>query len=132
MLARRVLRSIIAIALVSTVLLPLAARAADEEAAQTLRIGFLAEALKRLPPQPYLDAPPADEGVAGARLAIEDDNTTGRFTNQHFALEEMIVPEGGDVAAGFGKLVGAGIRLWRPTWRRARCWRSPTCRRRRA
>ncbi len=111
MLARRVLRSIIAIALVSAALLPLAARAADEEAAQTLRIGFLSEALKRLPPQPYLDAPPADEGVAGARLAIADDNTTGRFTNQHFALEEMIVPEGGDVAAGFGKLVGEGIRL---------------------
>ena len=111
MLACRVLRSIVAIALVSTALPPLAARAADEESPQTLRIGFLSEALKRLPPQPYLDAPPADEGVAGARLAIEDDNTTGRFTNQHFALEEMIVPEGGDVAAGFGKLVGDGIRL---------------------
>ncbi|MGO8916316.1 MAG: ABC transporter substrate-binding protein [Stellaceae bacterium] len=94
----------------STVLLPLAA-AADEDAIQTLRIGFLTQAVKRPPPEPYLDAPPADEGVAGARVAIDDNNTTGRFTGQHFALEEMMVPEGADVARGFRNLVGGGIRL---------------------
>ena len=33
---------------------------------------------------------PADnDGVAGARLAIEDNNTTGRFQNQHFSLDEI-------------------------------------------
>jgi ABC transporter substrate binding protein (PQQ-dependent alcohol dehydrogenase system) len=110
LLGRLVRRSTIAIILGSTALLPLAA-AADEDASATLRIGFLAQAVKRPPPQPYLDAPPADEGVAGARLAIDDDNTTGGFTGQHFTLEEMIVPEGGDLAAGFRQLVGDGIRL---------------------
>lgn len=39
------------------------------------------------PPLSPLDAPPPDEGVAGARLAINDNTTTGRFLNQEFTLE---------------------------------------------
>ena len=39
------------------------------------------------PPLSLLDAPPPDEGVAGAQLAITDNNTTGRFMNQEFKLE---------------------------------------------
>jgi ABC transporter substrate binding protein (PQQ-dependent alcohol dehydrogenase system) len=38
-----------------------------------------------------------NDGVAGARLAIEDNNTTGRFLNQRFKLEEHRVKEGEDV-----------------------------------
>ncbi len=33
---------------------------------------------------------PPDEGLAGARLAIVDGNTTGRFLNQHYTLKEMV------------------------------------------
>jgi ABC transporter substrate binding protein (PQQ-dependent alcohol dehydrogenase system) len=33
--------------------------------------------------------PADDNGIAGARLAIEDNNTTGRFQNQHFGLDEV-------------------------------------------
>lgn len=107
---RPVRHLIVAMLLASVMLAPLSA-AAEEDAAATLRIGFLALAAKRPAPQPYLDAPPADEGVAGARVAIADNNTTGRFTGQHFALEEMMVPEGGDVAAGFHQLAAEGIRF---------------------
>lgn len=39
------------------------------------------------PPLSLLDMPPADDGVAGARLAINDNNTTGRFLKQEFKLE---------------------------------------------
>jgi len=35
-----------------------------------------------------LDLPAADNGIAGARLGIEDNNTTGKFLNQHFELRE--------------------------------------------
>ena len=35
--------------------------------------------------------PPADDGLAGARLAIDDNNTTGRFMNQQFALMDLPV-----------------------------------------
>jgi ABC transporter substrate binding protein (PQQ-dependent alcohol dehydrogenase system) len=38
-------------------------------------------------PLSLLDQPPADDGVAGGRLAIADNNTTGRFLNQDFFLD---------------------------------------------
>ncbi len=42
--------------------------------------------------------PAANDGVAGARLAIEDNNTTGKFLNQHFTLDEVRLKEGDDIA----------------------------------
>ena len=36
-----------------------------------------------------VDQPAENNGVAGARLAIKDNNTTGRFLNQHFSLEQV-------------------------------------------
>ena len=33
-----------------------------------------------------LDKPPRDDGLAGAKLAINDNNTTGRFMGQQFEL----------------------------------------------
>ena len=41
--------------------------------------------------------PAPNDGVAGARLAIEDNNTTGKFLNQHFTLDEVRLKEGDDV-----------------------------------
>ncbi len=42
---------------------------------------------------------PADnDGIAGAHLAIEDNNTTGKFLNQHFTLQDVRLKEGQDVA----------------------------------
>ncbi len=38
-------------------------------------------------PISLLDLPPADLGIAGAKLAIKDNNTTGRFMNQQFKLD---------------------------------------------
>ena len=44
-----------------------------------------------------LIAQPADDaGIAGARLAVEDNNTTGKFLNQHFSLEEITLKDGDD------------------------------------
>ena len=42
--------------------------------------------------------PAENNGVAGARLAIEDNNTTGKFLNQHFTLDEVRLKQGDDVA----------------------------------
>ena len=48
---------------------------------------------------------PADnDGLAGARLAIEDNNTTGKFLNQHFTLHEVRIKDGDDVAQAASKL----------------------------
>ena len=48
--------------------------------------------------------PSENDGVAGALLAIEDNNTTGKFLNQHFTLTEVRLKEGDDVAAAANNL----------------------------
>ncbi len=50
-----------------------------------------------------------NNGVAGARLAIEDNNTTGRFLNQHFTLEETRLKDGDDAAMAAAALADHGI-----------------------
>jgi ABC transporter substrate binding protein (PQQ-dependent alcohol dehydrogenase system) len=50
--------------------------------------------------------PAENNGVAGARLAIEDDNTTGKFLNQHFTLTEIRLKDGDDAVAAANQLAG--------------------------
>jgi ABC transporter substrate binding protein (PQQ-dependent alcohol dehydrogenase system) len=45
-----------------------------------------------------VEQPAENDGIAGARLAIEDNNTTGKFLNQRFNLEEVRLREGEDAA----------------------------------
>ncbi|CAN7679118.1 ABC transporter substrate-binding protein [Bradyrhizobium sp. LjRoot220] len=45
-----------------------------------------------------VEQPSENDGIAGARLAIEDNNTTGKFLNQRFFLEEIRLKDGEDVA----------------------------------
>ena len=51
----------------------------------------------------------ANDGVSGVRLALEDNNTTGKFLNQHFSLEEVRIKEGDDLV-DHGHLPGASGR----------------------
>src|SRR6202171_558428 len=45
-----------------------------------------------------VEQPSDNDGIAGARLAIEDNNTTGKFLNQHFTLKELRLKDGDDAA----------------------------------
>jgi hypothetical protein len=45
-----------------------------------------------------VEQPSENDGIAGARLAIEDNNTTGKLLNQRFTLEEVRLKEGENVA----------------------------------
>lgn len=45
-----------------------------------------------------VEQPAENDGVAGARLAIEDNNTTGKFLNQHFTLLEVHLKQGEDAS----------------------------------
>jgi ABC transporter substrate binding protein (PQQ-dependent alcohol dehydrogenase system) len=47
-----------------------------------------------------------NDGMAGSRLAIEDNNTTGKFLNQHFTLEEVRLKPDDDVARAAVALAG--------------------------
>jgi ABC transporter substrate binding protein (PQQ-dependent alcohol dehydrogenase system) len=84
---------------------------ATADPAKTVSLGYLALAVKRSLPLSYLDQPPADEGVQGARLALADDQTTGGFLQQKYELDEVIAPDADAVVAGFKELVAKGTRL---------------------
>jgi len=59
-------------------------------------IGFL-EILQPQPPVlSNLEETPEDEGMAGAKLGLKDNNTTGKFLGQTYTLETRIVEEGRD------------------------------------
>ena len=83
------------------------ARAADTT---DIRIGYVRQGGARTAIS-LLDIPAANDGVAGAKLAIDDNNTTGRFLNQRFTLEEATLKEEDDPAAAVTTLAAHGISL---------------------
>jgi len=77
----------------------------------TVGIGYLALAPKHVGPQVVLDPPITDEGVQGARLALTDDQTTGRFLNQTYALHESLQPDADAVLTAARTMLAAGERV---------------------
>jgi ABC transporter substrate binding protein (PQQ-dependent alcohol dehydrogenase system) len=71
-------------------------------------IGYLRRAGTR-PTLSMVEQPAENDGVAGARLAIEDNNTTGKFLNQHFTLEELRLKDGDDAAKAAAALADRNI-----------------------
>jgi len=58
-----------------------------------------------------MDVPAENDGVAGAQLAIDDNNTTGRFVKQRYTLIDKSLRADDDVAAAVGALADAGAAL---------------------
>ena len=58
-----------------------------------------------------LDKAPPDNGLAGAKLAMNDNNTTGRFMNQQFELSDAPVRADDDPAAVLSELAEHGVML---------------------
>jgi ABC transporter substrate binding protein (PQQ-dependent alcohol dehydrogenase system) len=75
-----------------------------------IRIGYL-----RLPESraaiSLLEVPPPNDGLAGAMLAIEDNNTTGRFLDQRYVLEDVALKAADDAAAALLALADKGTSL---------------------
>jgi hypothetical protein len=94
-------------------------------AAESLKIpiGYLARA-ETVETISLLDQPAANNGTAGAQLAIQDDNTTGRFLNQSFSLETMKLADGADPAATLSPTMVSHI--FSPILRPERCCGPPT------
>jgi len=75
---------------------------------KTIQIILARELIDHPPPLSLLDIPPLDDGIAGAKLAILDNNTTGRFVGQDFKLEVVENPKSADLVAEIEKRVAAG------------------------
>ncbi|MHC2942922.1 ABC transporter substrate-binding protein [Bradyrhizobium diazoefficiens] len=84
--------------LVGLIGLGLAATSAFAADPVMIGVGYLGLAGTRstLSTLSLVEQPAENDGVAGARLAIEDNNTTGKFLGQRFALEERRIREGED------------------------------------
>src|SRR5262249_53255939 len=106
-LRRMVIRALIAAALLAAIVLaplPLA------QAGTAVTIGDL----HRPPAQSaisLIEVPAANDGVAGADLAIEDNNTTGKFLDQQFALAPVELKDGDDPAGAVAALASRGVSL---------------------
>jgi ABC transporter substrate binding protein (PQQ-dependent alcohol dehydrogenase system) len=77
---------------------------------EKIKISFLTQEIEVPPALSNLDPLLIDEGIYGARLAAEDNNTTGKFLNQHYILDAVTVALDGDIIAAFKKLVADGHR----------------------
>ena len=85
---------------------------AQPAAATPIEIDYLGLAVEHTLPLSYLDQPPADEGVQGARIALADNQTTGQFLGQSFKLNEDMAPDAAAVIDAFKKRVAAGGKLF--------------------
>jgi ABC transporter substrate binding protein (PQQ-dependent alcohol dehydrogenase system) len=68
-------------------------------------IGYLSQASVKSKLS-LVEQPADNDGIAGARLAIEDNNTTGKFLNQRFSLQDVKLKDGEDVAKVATELAG--------------------------
>ena len=100
-----------ALALLAVVPIPALAQApAPQAEPQLIRAAVLRVDTPELPPISRLELPPEDLGFAGARLAIEDNDTTGRFMGQDFeAVEVAATPD--TAGAELDRLLAEGIRF---------------------
>jgi ABC transporter substrate binding protein (PQQ-dependent alcohol dehydrogenase system) len=73
-----------------------------------IKIGYLRQAPSKVRLS-LIDVPAANDGLAGAQLAIDDDNATGRFLNQRYTLVEKVLGESDDPVAAMNALADQGV-----------------------
>lgn len=82
-------------------------QAGEAKPVAEVRIGYLRAYAPKLTLS-LLDIPPRDEGIAGARAGIKDNNTTGRFLGQKFDLDVSEIKPDADATKAFNDLVAKG------------------------
>ncbi|MBL9035520.1 MAG: ABC transporter substrate-binding protein [Rhodospirillaceae bacterium] len=86
---------------------------AQDDTADTLQVPivYLGEQVAEPLPLSLVEPVPTDKGLAGARLGIEDNATTGKFLKHDYTLVERILPGGADLTAVAAELSTAGQTL---------------------
>lgn len=83
----------------------------DQEVLATT-IVYLGKDYDEPPPLSLVDKHVTDKGIQGARIALGEDNRTGKLIGQNYKLLEAIVPKGADVVAKAKELLAAGHSLF--------------------
>ncbi len=76
-----------------------------------VKVGVIHEARSRETIS-ILDIPPVDDFIAGARMAMDDNNTTGRFLDQSFSVVDARLAQGEDPIASLTGMLADGVRLF--------------------
>ncbi len=82
---------------------------APQSGGTTVSMIFVREDRDRLPPLSLLDFRPPNDGYDGAKLAVDDNNTTGRFLNQKFTLGTIVGVKGDDLIQHVVEEAKAGV-----------------------
>jgi ABC transporter substrate binding protein (PQQ-dependent alcohol dehydrogenase system) len=90
---------------------PTIARPQERPSSQTVEVGVLRQLQEEPAWSTNLTRAPEDEGFAGARLALRDNETTGRITKQAFKLSEETLAPDQDPMPVFERLVASGLRI---------------------
>jgi ABC transporter substrate binding protein (PQQ-dependent alcohol dehydrogenase system) len=73
-----------------------------------VKIGYLRETPERPRPASRLDVDPKDAGIAGAKMAIEENNAGGRFTGHDYSLDVTTVSSAEKAVEGLQKFFDGG------------------------
>ena len=68
-------------------------------------IGYLERRVERPPVLSNLDPVPEDEGLAGLRLGVKENNSTGRFLNHAYTVEARVIEPGSDLQTAARELL---------------------------
>ena len=79
----------------------------------TTTIVYLTKDYNEPPPLSLVDKEVKDKGIQGARIALEEDNRTGRLLGQHYDLLEALLPPDGNPVDKAKELLGSGSRRHR-------------------
>jgi ABC transporter substrate binding protein (PQQ-dependent alcohol dehydrogenase system) len=77
----------------------------------TTTIVYLTKDYQEPPPLSLVDKEVKDKGIQGARIALDEDNRTGRLLGQHYNLLEVLLPADGKPAEKAKELLAQGHSL---------------------
>ena len=73
-----------------------------------LPIGYIREVTEHPRPASRVDVEPADAGIAGAKMAIDEDNAGGKFVGDLYSLDVSTVASPDKAVEALGKLLESG------------------------
>lgn len=86
-------------------------KAGEQTPALTTTIVYLTKDYQEPPPLSLVDKEVKDKGIQGARIALDEDNRTGRLLGQHYDLMEVLLGKDASPVEKAKELLAAGQRI---------------------